>query len=81
MSKFPQVFPRVIAVRTERRSLSIAVTKKQRTQGGGGNIQAILLTRVRKNIHGTLRYSFPGQQQGYPNRPTPMPLFYQPLQS
>ena len=54
-TKFPRVFPRVIAVRTERKSLNIAVTKRQRKQGGGGNIQAILAIRVWKNIHGTQR--------------------------
>ena len=84
MTKFPQVFPRDVAVKTERKSLNIAISKRPRKQGGGGNIQAI---RVRKNTHGTLGdikatqfsfytlYSFPGQPQGYPN---PMPFFYQP---
>ena len=54
-TKFPRVFPRVIAVRTERKSLNIAVTKRQGKEGGGGNIQAILAIRVWKNIHGTQR--------------------------
>ena len=89
-TKFPRVFPRVIAVRTERKSLNIAVTKRQRKQGGGGNIQAILAIRVWKNIHATQRdiqralsltlilcVVFPVNHKDTPN---PMPLFYQPLQ-
>ena len=46
--KAPPSFSQVIAVRT-------AVTKRPRKQGGGGNIQAMLAIRVRKNKHGTLR--------------------------
>ena len=53
--KVSQVFPRVLAVRTERKSLNIPDTKRPRKIGGGGNILAILAVRVRKTIHGTLR--------------------------
>lgn len=34
VAKFPQVFPRVVAIRTERKSLNIADTKRPRKQAG-----------------------------------------------
>ena len=55
VTKFPQVFPTVTAVRTERKSSAIPNTKRPRKIGGGGNILVILPNRVQRTIHGTLR--------------------------
>ena len=47
-----------MAVRTERKSLDIAITKMPRKQGGGWNIQAILAIQVRnKYTQHTTRHS------------------------
>ena len=72
-----------MAVRTERKSLDIAITKMPRKQGGGwqfefGTIHTAHYATFRCPFPFNPLYSFLDQPQGYPY---PMPLFYQPLQT